>query len=124
MLAKRQLERRLAGKRLSSRLSGLIELVLSRPLVSSGMIQGALKVSRKGALNLVGGLSLREMTGWGRFGAGVWCECTRVLRENQYGGWRDAGGTEVFLQDELRHSRNQSHQVVKPNCLKKLTLRA
>jgi hypothetical protein len=123
MLAKGRMERRLVGKRLSSRLSGLIERVLSRPLVSSGMIQWALKVSRQGALNLIGELSLREMTGWGRFRAGVWCECTRVLRENQYGRRRDAGGTEVFLQDELRHSSNQLHQMVKPNCLKTLTLR-
>ena len=69
MLAKGQMERRLTERRASSRLPELIELVLSRPLVSSGMIQQALKVSKQGALNLVGELGLREMTGRGRFRA-------------------------------------------------------
>ena len=69
MLAKGQMERRLHERRASSRLPDLIELVLSRPLVSSGMIQQALKVSKQGALNLVGELGLREMTGRGRFRA-------------------------------------------------------
>jgi hypothetical protein len=69
MLAKSQMERRLGERRTSSRLPGLIELVLSRPLVSSGMVQQALKVSKQGALNLVGELGLREMTGRGRFRA-------------------------------------------------------
>jgi Protein of unknown function (DUF1612)/HTH DNA binding domain len=69
MLAKSQMERRLGERRASSRLPDLIELVLSRPLVSSGMIQQALKVSKQGALNLVGELGLREMTGRGRFRA-------------------------------------------------------
>ncbi len=69
MLAKGQMERRLTERRTSSRLPDLIDLVLSRPLVSSGMIQEALKVSKQGALNLVGELGLREMTGRGRFRA-------------------------------------------------------
>jgi hypothetical protein len=69
MLAKGQMDRRLTERRTSSRLPDLIELVLSRPLVSSGMIQQALKVSKQGALNLVGELGLREMTGRGRFRA-------------------------------------------------------
>jgi Protein of unknown function (DUF1612)/HTH DNA binding domain len=69
MLAKGQMERRLGARRASSRLPDLIELALSRPLVSSGMIQQALKVSKQGALNLVSELGLREMTGRGRFRA-------------------------------------------------------
>jgi Protein of unknown function (DUF1612)/HTH DNA binding domain len=69
MLAKGQMERRVIERRSSSRLPDLIELVLSRPLVSSGMIQQALKVSKQGALNLVGELGLRELTGRGRFRA-------------------------------------------------------
>ena len=69
VLAKGQMERRLGGRRASSRLPELIRLVLSRPLVSSGMIQQALKVSKQGALKLVGELGLREMTGRGRFRA-------------------------------------------------------
>jgi len=44
-------------------------MVLSRPLVSTGMIQATLKVSKQGALNLVGELHLSEMTGRGRFRA-------------------------------------------------------
>jgi hypothetical protein len=69
VLAKSQLERRLRDRRASSKLPDLVELVLSRPLVSSGMIQDRLKVTKQGALNLVGELGLREMTGRGRFRA-------------------------------------------------------
>jgi hypothetical protein len=69
MLAKNQMERRLRERRASSKLADLVELVLSRPIVSTGMIQEALKVTKQGALNLVGELSLREMTGRGRFRA-------------------------------------------------------
>ncbi|TIM17858.1 MAG: hypothetical protein E5Y69_36030, partial [Mesorhizobium sp.] len=36
---------------------------------SNGMIQDVLNVSKQGALNLVGELGLREMTGRGRFRA-------------------------------------------------------
>lgn len=69
VLAKNQLERRLRERRASSKLPDLVELVLSRPLVSTGMIQDRLKVTKQGALNLVGELGLREMTGRGRFRA-------------------------------------------------------
>ena len=69
MLAKSQMERRLRERRASSKLPGLVDLVLSRALVSTGMIQETLKVSKQGALNLVNELNLREMTGRGRFRA-------------------------------------------------------
>ncbi|RWI18668.1 MAG: DUF1612 domain-containing protein [Mesorhizobium sp.] len=69
VLAKNQMARRLRARRTSSKLPDLVELVLSRPLVSTGMIQEMLKVSKQGALNLVGELNLREMTGRGRFRA-------------------------------------------------------
>jgi hypothetical protein len=69
VLAKNQMERRLRERRASSKLPDLVELVLSRPLVCTGIIQETLKVSKQGALNLVGELSLREMTGRGRFRA-------------------------------------------------------
>ncbi|MBN9235820.1 hypothetical protein QV13_07440 [Mesorhizobium hungaricum] len=69
VMAKNQVERRLKRRRASSKLPDLIELVLSRPLVSTGMIQERLKVTKQGALNLVGELGLREMTGRGRFRA-------------------------------------------------------
>ncbi|WP_352874957.1 RHE_PE00001 family protein [Mesorhizobium sp. M1006] len=68
-MAKSQMERRLRERRASSKLPDLLELVLSRPLVSAGMIQERLKVTKQGALNLVGELGLREMTGRGRFRA-------------------------------------------------------
>ncbi|RWK76141.1 MAG: DUF1612 domain-containing protein [Mesorhizobium sp.] len=69
VLAKNQMARRLRDRRASSKLPGLVELVLARPLVSTGMIQETLKVSKQGALNLIGELNLREMTGRGRFRA-------------------------------------------------------
>jgi hypothetical protein len=69
VLAKSQMERRLKQRRASSKLPDLVELVMSRPLVSAGMIQERLKVTKQGALNLVGELGLREMTGRGRFRA-------------------------------------------------------
>jgi hypothetical protein len=69
LLAKQQLERRLIGRRQSSRLPQLIELVLSRPLVSSGMIAEALDMTPQGALKIAAELGLREFTGRGRFRA-------------------------------------------------------
>ncbi len=69
VMAKNQMERRLRGRRAGSKLPDLVELVLSRPLVSTGMIQERLRVTKQGALNLVGELGLREMTGRGRFRA-------------------------------------------------------
>ncbi|WP_352991150.1 helix-turn-helix domain-containing protein [Mesorhizobium sp. M1233] len=63
------MERRLKQRRASSKLPDLVELVLSRSLVSTGMIQERLKVTKQGALNLIGELGLREMTGRGRFRA-------------------------------------------------------
>lgn len=69
MMARSQMERRLKQRRASSKLPDLVELVLSRPLVATGMIQERLKVTKQGALNLVGELGLREMTGRGRFRA-------------------------------------------------------
>jgi len=69
VLAKSQMERRIRDRRASSKLPAMVALVLSRPLVSTGMIQDRLKVTKQGALNLVGELGLREMTGRGRFRA-------------------------------------------------------
>jgi hypothetical protein len=45
--------------------------IASSLLVSTGMIQATLKVSKQGALNLVGELNLREITGRGQFRAWV-----------------------------------------------------
>ncbi|MER9443667.1 DUF1612 and helix-turn-helix domain-containing protein [Mesorhizobium sp. M0340] len=68
-MARKQMERRLRERRANSKLPDLVELVLSRPVVSTALIQERLKISKQGALNLVGELGLREMTGreraWG-----------------------------------------------------------
>jgi hypothetical protein len=69
LLARQMLERRLTGRRTSSNLPGLIELVLARPLVSTGMIAAELDITPRAALRLVEELNLREMTGRGRFRA-------------------------------------------------------
>ncbi len=69
LLARQMLERRLKGRRASSNLPGLIELVLARPLVSAGMIATELDITPRAALRLVEELNLREMTGRGRFRA-------------------------------------------------------
>ncbi|MBY3529443.1 DUF1612 and helix-turn-helix domain-containing protein [Rhizobium laguerreae] len=69
LLARKLMERRLVGKRTSSKLPELIELVISRPLVSAGMIAKELTVTPRAALRIVEELGLREMTGRGRFRA-------------------------------------------------------
>ncbi|MBY5466336.1 RHE_PE00001 family protein [Rhizobium leguminosarum] len=68
-LARKMMERRLVGRRTSSKLPELIELVISRPLVSAGMIAKELAVTPRAALRIVEELGLREMTGRGRFRA-------------------------------------------------------
>ncbi len=69
LLARQMMERRLTGRRASSKLPGLIELVLARPLGSAGMIATELDITPRAALRLVEELSLRELTGRGRFRA-------------------------------------------------------
>lgn len=66
VLARQLLERRLIGRRSSSKLPELIELVMARPLVSAGMVAEALGVTPRAALRMVEELGLREMTGRGR----------------------------------------------------------
>ncbi|UVC12436.1 DUF1612 and helix-turn-helix domain-containing protein (plasmid) [Rhizobium sp. TH2] len=68
-LARQVLERRLIGRRASSKLPKLIDLVMARPLVSTGMVAEALGVTPRAALRIVEELGLREMTGRGRFRA-------------------------------------------------------
>jgi hypothetical protein len=65
----RLMGRRLRGRRGHSKLPQLVDLVLGRPLVSSAMIEKDLKVTTRGALNLVAELGLREITGRGRYRA-------------------------------------------------------
>lgn len=68
-LAKRQLERKAAGRRTTSSLPVAVDLLMSRPIVSAHIIAKAAKITPRGALNLVGELGVREMTGRGRYRA-------------------------------------------------------
>lgn len=67
--AREQMERQLRGRRSSSSLPAAIELILSRPIVSTPMIAKAAKVTPRAALNLVADLGTREITGRGRYRA-------------------------------------------------------
>lgn len=69
ILARQMMERRLVDRRTSSRLPDLIDLVLSRPMVSTGMVARALGVTPRAALRIIEDLKLRELTGRGRFRA-------------------------------------------------------
>jgi hypothetical protein len=68
-LARKMMERKLEGRRTSSKLPELIELVMAKPLVSAGMVAKALDVTPQAARRIVLELGLREMTGRGRFRA-------------------------------------------------------
>ena len=68
-LAKTMMDRKLEGRRTSSKLPELIELVMAKPLVSAGMVAKALEVTPQAARRIVLELGLREMTGRGRFRA-------------------------------------------------------
>ncbi len=68
-LARQMMERKLTGRRTSSKLPELIELVMAKPLVSAGMVVKTLEVTPQAARRIVGELGLREMTGRGRFRA-------------------------------------------------------
>lgn len=68
-LARTMFERKLEGRRASSKLPELVELVMAKPLVSAGMVAKTLEVTPQAARRIVGELGLREMTGRGRFRA-------------------------------------------------------
>jgi len=67
--AREQMERHLRGRRSSSNLPAVIELLLSRPMVSAPMIAKSAKVTPRAALNLVAEIGVREITGRGRYRA-------------------------------------------------------
>ncbi len=69
VLARQMMLRKLEGRRTSSRLPELVELVMARPLISAGMVAKTLEVTPQGARRIVQELGLREMTGRGRFRA-------------------------------------------------------
>ncbi|MCV3769016.1 RHE_PE00001 family protein [Rhizobium sp. TRM95796] len=68
-LAKTMMDRKLEGRRTSSKLPELVELVMAKPLVSAGMVAKTLEVTPQAARRIVSELGLREMTGRGRFRA-------------------------------------------------------
>jgi hypothetical protein len=68
-LALKMFERKLEGRRASSKLPELVELVVAKPLVSAGMVAKTLEVTPQAARRIVLELGLREMTGRGRFRA-------------------------------------------------------
>lgn len=68
-LAKTMMERKLDGRRASSKLPELVDLVMAKPLVSAKMVAKALEVTPQAARRIVLELGLREMTGRGRFRA-------------------------------------------------------
>jgi hypothetical protein len=67
--AREQMERHLRGRRSSSNLPAVIELLLSRPIMSAPMVAKSAKVTPRAALNLVAEIGAREMTGRGRYRA-------------------------------------------------------
>jgi hypothetical protein len=68
-LARQMMGRKLAGRRTSSKLPELVDLVMAKPLVSAGMVAKTLDVTPQAARRIVLELGLREMTGRGRFRA-------------------------------------------------------
>jgi len=68
-LAKTMFERKLEGRRTSSKLPELVELVMAKPLVSAGMVAKTLEMTPQAARRMILELGLREMTGRGRFRA-------------------------------------------------------
>ncbi len=68
-LARKLMERKLSGRRASSKLPELVEFVMATPLVHSGTVTKTLGVTPQAARRIVAELGLREMTGRGRFRA-------------------------------------------------------
>jgi hypothetical protein len=69
LLARMLLLRKLDRRRSTSRLPQLVDYVVTRPIVSAGMIARELGVTPRAAQNLVTELGLREATGRGRYRA-------------------------------------------------------
>jgi hypothetical protein len=69
LLARKSLERKLSGRRSHSHLPALIDLVLSRPLITSAMAAKYLDVTPRAAQDLIAELNLRETTGKRRYRA-------------------------------------------------------
>ncbi|ARQ60968.1 UNVERIFIED_ORG: hypothetical protein GGE64_001500 [Rhizobium etli] len=68
-LARTQMELRYRGRRSNSSLPDLADFILARPMVSAAMIARHLRITPRGALNLVNEIGIREITGRGRYRA-------------------------------------------------------
>ncbi|MEY9142038.1 RHE_PE00001 family protein [Bradyrhizobium elkanii] len=68
-IARELLTRKIGERRSTSKLPALLDYVMTRPIVSAGMVAKELKVSQRAAQDLVGELGLREATGRGRYRA-------------------------------------------------------
>lgn len=69
LAARALLARKLQGRRSTSSLPALLDCVLARPMVSTGMIARELAITPRAAQSLVAELGLREVTGRGRYRA-------------------------------------------------------
>ncbi|NEI16029.1 DUF1612 domain-containing protein [Rhizobium leguminosarum] len=69
VLARTMMDRKVEGRRTSSKLPELVELVMAKPLLSAGMVAKTLDVTPQAARRIVLELGLREMTGRGKFRA-------------------------------------------------------
>lgn len=69
LTARTLMARKLAGRRATSRLPSLLDYVMTRPIVSAGMIAEELRITPRAAQDLVAELGLREATGRGRYRA-------------------------------------------------------
>ena len=69
LAARDRLTRKLTGRRSTSSLPALADLVVASPIVSATMVAKELSISTRAALDLIGELDLREMTGRGRYRA-------------------------------------------------------
>jgi hypothetical protein len=69
LAARTVLARKLNGRRSTSRLPALLDYVLSRPIVSAGMIAKELQITPRAAQDLVAEFGLREATGRCRYRA-------------------------------------------------------
>lgn len=69
LMARNLLARKLDGRRATSKLPALLNYVMTRPIVSAGMIAAELKITPRAAQNLVAEFGLREATGRGRYRA-------------------------------------------------------
>jgi hypothetical protein len=69
LLARQQLQRKIAGRRPDSRMPALVDYLLARPLASAKMIAAGIGVAPRTAQDMVAELGLRELTGRMRYRA-------------------------------------------------------